>query len=89
VQAKLMEKKMTLTLNVIDPFRQQENKSFTFGNNFVLENFSTTGTRNIRLTLGYNFTGTPKKKATKTTEKNKKQLQKMLEQQKSKVEQKS
>ncbi|HVF81654.1 MAG TPA: outer membrane beta-barrel protein, partial [Flavisolibacter sp.] len=49
LQAKLLNKKLTLTLNFIDPFTQQQNRSFTYGNNFALENYSTTQTRNYRL----------------------------------------
>lgn len=56
LQAKTLEKKLTVTLNVIDPFAQQQNRAFTFGTNFTVENFSTTQTRNLRLTVGYNFT---------------------------------
>jgi hypothetical protein len=40
LQVKMMNKKLTLTLNVIDPFTQQQNRSFTFGNNFALENLA-------------------------------------------------
>jgi hypothetical protein len=60
-QAKLLNKKMTATVNVIDPFVQQKNRSFTYGPNFIQENFSTTQTRNFRLTVSYNISKTPKK----------------------------
>jgi len=79
LQAKLMEKRMNLTLNFIDPFRQQNNKTLTYGNNFFIENYNLTGTRNIRLTLGYNFIKSVSKKS-KTSEKNKNELQKALKQ---------
>mgnify|MGYP003577166737 FL=1 len=64
-QAKMFNKKMTLTANIIDPFTQQENRRFTYGNNFKLENFNTTNTRNYRLTVSYNIggAGITKKKA--------------------------
>jgi outer membrane receptor protein involved in Fe transport len=62
LQAKLMDKRMTLTLNVIDPFMQQENRVFTYGRNFILENYNTTQTRNLRLTVSYAINNTPKKK---------------------------
>ena len=55
IQKKWLNKKFTTTLNFIDPFRQQQNRSFTYAPNFNLESFSTTQTRNIRLTLAYNF----------------------------------
>jgi outer membrane receptor protein involved in Fe transport len=62
LQAKLFNKKMTLTLNMIDPLKQQENRTFTYGPNYALENYNTTQTRNYRLSLGYNFTRAIKKR---------------------------
>lgn len=61
LQAKLLQKKVVVTLNIIDPFMQQENRTFTFGNGFNQENFSFTQTRNFRLTLAYNFSKTTNK----------------------------
>jgi hypothetical protein len=61
LQAKLLQKKFIVTLNVIDPFLQQENRTFTFGNGFNQETFSFTQTRNFRLTLAYNFSKTMNK----------------------------
>jgi hypothetical protein len=75
LQAKMLRKKLTATLNVIDPFIQQQNRTFTYGSNFILENYSTTQTRNFRLSLGYNFTKSPKKKPSAS---NKQLLQKAL-----------
>ena len=69
LQAKMIQKKFTVTLNVIDPFVQQQNHSFTYGTNFNLENYSTTQTRNYRLTLGYNFARSQKKKMTQSLQK--------------------
>ena len=65
IQHKMFSKRLTATFNVIDPFVQQRNVTRTFGNNFLLENESTTRTRNFRLTLGYNLIASkpPKKKA--------------------------
>ncbi len=74
-QAKMLEKKMTATLNVIDPFRQQQSKTYTYGTNFTLESFNTTQTKNIRLTVSYNFTNATKRKPN-AVDKNKEQLQK-------------
>lgn len=62
VQRKLFEKRLTVTVNVIDIFSQQRNRSFTYGPNFNLESYSSTNTKNVRFTLGYNFTRPPKKK---------------------------
>lgn len=58
VQRKLFKKKMIITLNAVDPFTQQQNKTFTYGTNFNLEGYSRTQTRNYRLTLSYNFNKT-------------------------------
>ena len=79
-QAKLLEKKMTVTMNVIDPLRKQQNRGFTYGDNFTLENFNTTQTRNIRLSVAYNIAAKQKKKA-KVDDKAKQQLQKILKEQ--------
>ena len=64
VQRKFFNKKFIVALNMIDPFRQQQNKNFTYGTNFNLESFSTTNTRNFRIALSYVFSKTPKKKPT-------------------------
>ncbi|HEX2846510.1 MAG TPA: outer membrane beta-barrel protein [Chitinophagaceae bacterium] len=60
VQRKFFEKRLTVTLNMIDPFMQQRNRTYTYGTNFNLENYNTTATRNFRLTLGYNLSRPPK-----------------------------
>lgn len=61
VQRKFLNKRLTTTLNIIDPFRQQRNKYITYGSNFYLESSNTTYTRNVRLTLAYNLTKPAKK----------------------------
>jgi hypothetical protein len=53
---------MTITLNLIDIFSQQRNRSYTYGTNFRLESYSETNTRNFRLSVGYNFTKVAKKR---------------------------
>lgn len=55
VRRKFFERRLTVTLNVIDPIIQQHNSSFVYGPNFNLESFSTATTRNYRLSLGYNL----------------------------------
>jgi Outer membrane protein beta-barrel family len=55
IQQKFFAKKFTVTLNIIDPFRQQQNRNFTYGSNFNLESYSTSNTRNYRLALSYTF----------------------------------
>jgi hypothetical protein len=62
VQRKFFSKRMTVTLNFIDPFSQQRNRNFTYAPNFNLESYSTTNTRNFRLSLAYNFIKVAKKK---------------------------
>jgi hypothetical protein len=61
VQQKFFAKKVTVTFNIIDPFRQQQNKNFTYGSNFNLESYSTTNTRNYRLVVSYTFKKKEKK----------------------------
>lgn len=62
VQRKFFNKKMLITINVIDPFANQQRRIFTYGTNFNLESYSNTRTRNFRISMAYNFTKTPKKK---------------------------
>ncbi len=66
LQAKMLRKKLTLTLNMIDPFFPQRNHVFTYGTNFALENFSSTQTKNYRLSIGYSFVKSAKKPPAKT-----------------------
>jgi len=60
VQKKFFDKKFIVTLNFIDPFRNQITNSNTFGTNFEVHSSNTTQTKNYRVTLAYNFTKTPK-----------------------------
>ncbi len=62
VQQKFFKKKLVVSLSVIDPFRQQQNKVFTYAPNFNLESYSLTQTRNFRIGLGYLFSKKAKKK---------------------------
>lgn len=62
IQRKWLNKQLITTINFIDPFLQQQNTSFTYAPNFNLETYNSTQTRNIRLTLAYNFSNAPKKK---------------------------
>jgi outer membrane receptor protein involved in Fe transport len=54
-QRKLLKKKMTLTLNIIDPIYQQSYNNTTIGTNFIVQSQGLTQTRNYRLTMAYNF----------------------------------
>ncbi|MBX9782275.1 MAG: outer membrane beta-barrel protein [Chitinophagaceae bacterium] len=58
IQRKIFKKKFIITFNAVDPFVQQQNRTFTFGPNFNLESFNQTQTRNYRLTLSYTFNKT-------------------------------
>jgi hypothetical protein len=79
VQLKALQKRLTFTMNFIDPFAQQEYRTFTYGSNFILENYSSTKSRNIRLTVSYNFNkAAGGKKNTKAAENNKKKLQQLV-----------
>ena len=62
LQGKFLQKRFVVTLNFIDPFKQQQNTSWTYGTNYNLESFNSTQTRNFRLTLGYNFIKSTRKK---------------------------
>lgn len=62
LQRRFFNRKMVVTVNTIDPFVQQQNRTFTYGPNFNLESYSNTRTRNYRLSVAYNFSNTPKKK---------------------------
>jgi len=62
IQRKLFDKRLTVTVNLIDIFSQQRNRIFTYGTNFNVESFNSTNTKNYRLTVGYNFTKVAKKK---------------------------
>ncbi len=62
VQRKFFRKKLVITVNTIDPFANQQRRIFTYGTNFNLENYSSTRTRNFRISVAYNFTKMQKKK---------------------------
>jgi hypothetical protein len=66
IQKKFFNKKFIVTLNFIDPFRNQITTSYTYGTNFEVHSSSTTQTKNYRVTLAYNFTKAAKKPAGKT-----------------------
>jgi Outer membrane protein beta-barrel family/Carboxypeptidase regulatory-like domain len=72
VQRKFFQKRLTLSINIIDPLRQQQNRNFTYGSNFNLESFSTTQTQNFRIAAGYNLIKPPVNKIKKQAEKVKK-----------------
>jgi len=62
VQRKFLNKKLIVSLNVIDPFTQQQNSNFIETQNYTLETYSISNSRNLRVAVAYNFTKKPKKK---------------------------
>lgn len=64
-QQKLLNKRMTVNILVIDPFRQQQYNSTTYGSNFTIINNRLNQTRNIRVGIAYNLTPPPKKPISK------------------------
>ncbi len=61
-QQKFFNKKLIISLNIIDPFRQQQNRIFTYGTNFTLESYNIQQTRNFRIAASYIFSKNIKKK---------------------------
>jgi len=64
-QQKFFQKSIIVTLSTVDPFTTQQNTTFTYGNNFILQNYSFTKTRNFKINIAYNFI--KKKKANKSS----------------------
>ena len=60
-QAKLLKKRMTISMNAIDPLTDQQRYTFTYGPNFSLEQYSRTRTRNYRLALAWSIQPKPNK----------------------------
>ncbi|HYC28458.1 MAG TPA: outer membrane beta-barrel family protein, partial [Chitinophagaceae bacterium] len=48
IQHKWLNKRLITTINFIDPFTPQKNRSFTYAPNFNVETYSSTQTRNVR-----------------------------------------
>ena len=71
IQRKFFAKRFIVTINAIDPLVQQQNHTYTYAPNFIHESYSTTQTRNYRLTLTYNFIQRPKKTAIQQQQKDK------------------
>ncbi|HET9744770.1 MAG TPA: outer membrane beta-barrel protein, partial [Chitinophagaceae bacterium] len=62
IQKKFFKKKFSVTMNFIDLFRNQKTNTYTYGKNFTAHSFSTTQTKNFRVTAAYSFTTAAKKK---------------------------
>ena len=55
IQTRWFKKRLTLGLTAIDPLRQQEYTTYTYGKNFTIENNAFTNTRNFRVSVSYNL----------------------------------
>ncbi len=64
VQRKFFNKRLNVSLNIIDPFRPQQFTTFTYGRNFLLESHNQTRTRNFRVALSYQLNKVVQKKIT-------------------------
>jgi outer membrane receptor protein involved in Fe transport len=62
VQRKFLQKKLIVSLNLVDPFSQQQNANFIETPRYNLETFSQSRSRNLRIAIAYNFSKKPKKK---------------------------
>jgi ferric enterobactin receptor len=62
VQRKLFNKRLNVSLNIIDPFRAQQSVNFTYGKDFLLESHSQARTRNFRIAVSYQLNKVVQKK---------------------------
>lgn len=53
VQHRFFERRLVISFNAIDPFTVQRYTTYTYGANFNLESFSSSNTRNFRLSVSY------------------------------------
>jgi hypothetical protein len=53
IQRKFFNKKLMIGLSALDPFGSQIYHSNTYAPNFAIESYSTSNTRNYRLTISY------------------------------------
>jgi hypothetical protein len=71
-QRKLFNKRLIASLNLIDPFRTQRFTTYTYGTNFTLENFNSSNTTNVRISLAYQIN--PSKPKSKISDRQKKEI---------------
>lgn len=62
VQRKFFDKNLSVSLNMVDPFTQQQNTNFIYAPNYNLETYSLSNSRNFRIAAAYTFKKKPKKK---------------------------
>jgi hypothetical protein len=53
VQRKFFDRRLIVSINIIDPTTQQQFQTFVYGSNFNLESFSSSNTRNYRIAISY------------------------------------
>ncbi|NCI46951.1 outer membrane beta-barrel family protein [Sediminibacterium soli] len=53
VQHRFFDRRLVVSINLIDPFTVQQYNTYTYGSNFTIESVSSTNTRNFRLTVSY------------------------------------
>jgi hypothetical protein len=53
VQRKFLDRRLIVSINIIDPTTQQQFQTFVYGANFNLESFSSSNTRNYRVAISY------------------------------------
>jgi len=53
VQRKFLDRRLIVSINIIDPTTQQQFQTFVYGANFNLESFSSSNTRNYRIAISY------------------------------------
>lgn len=53
VQRKFLDRRLIVSINIIDPTTQQQLHTFVYGANFNLESFNSSNTRNYRVALSY------------------------------------
>ena len=52
-QYKFFDRRLIIGLNIADPIRSQAYYSNTYGSNFNIESYSSSNTRNFRITVAY------------------------------------
>jgi ferric enterobactin receptor len=69
VQKKLFDKRLVVSFNIIDPFQAMQFTSFTYGRNFLLENFNASVTKNYKISISYQLNKIVQKPIAKTNKK--------------------
>lgn len=69
VQKKLLDKRLVVSFNIIDPFQAMQFTSFTYGRNFLLENFNASVTKNYKISISYQLNKIVQKPIAKTNKK--------------------